>query len=115
MYNLNIYTSPYLIETFTVRYLFSLGTDTGKQMITFFDTYNYNSLTYTNYICGYVLRCCAVLSLRHDAIDLIRYSTREILIGESFLKPFGTIRDRTLNGRNSCLLTPTRKGRTEVG
>ena len=85
MYNLNIYTSPYLIESFTVRCLFSLGTDTGKQMITFFDTYNYNSLTYTNCICGYVLRCCAVLSLRHDATDLIRYSTREILIGESFL------------------------------
>ena len=74
MYNLNIYTSPYLIETFTVRCLFSLGTDTGKQIITFFDIYNYNSLTYTNCICGTCSgACCAVLSLRHDAIDLIRY------------------------------------------
>ena len=62
MYNVNSYTSPYLIETFTVRCLFSLRTDTGKQITTFFDTYNYNSLTYTNCICG---TCSGVVQCFH--------------------------------------------------
>ena len=58
----NIYTSPYLIETFTVRCLFSLRTDTGKQITNFFDTYNYNSLTYTNCTCG---TCSGVVQCFH--------------------------------------------------
>ena len=38
-----MYTSQYLMESFTVRCLFSLRTDIGKQTITFFATNNYLS------------------------------------------------------------------------
>ena len=44
--------------------------------------------------------------------------SRQILIGQSFLKPFKTIAEKTLKeeeeGRNSCLLTPTRRERIDV-
>ena len=44
--------------------------------------------------------------------------SRQILIGQSCLKPIQTIVEKTLQGeerRNSCLLTATRKERTDVG
>ena len=46
MCSLHIYTaSQYLIETITIRCIFSLGTDIiGKQTITFFATRNYNTI-----------------------------------------------------------------------
>ena len=43
--------------------------------------------------------------------------SRQILIGQSFLEPFKTIGEKTLKeeeGRNSCLLTPTRRERIDV-
>ena len=58
------YVSCYLIENFTVRCLFYLRADIGKQIIAFFATNNYNSkLIYTNFAVP-VFRCCAVHSLR---------------------------------------------------
>ena len=59
-----VYVSYYLIENFTVRCLFYLRADIGKQMIAFFATNNYNSLTYTNFAMP-VFRCCGVHSLRN--------------------------------------------------
>ena len=48
IFSLYIYTSQYLIESFTAKGLFSFRTDAGKQIIAFFDTNYYYSLTYTN-------------------------------------------------------------------
>ena len=46
MCSLHVYTaSQYLIETITIRCIFSLGTDIiGKQTITFFATHNYSTI-----------------------------------------------------------------------
>ena len=58
MCSICIYTSQYLIESFTVRCLFSLSTDFGKQTITLFATNNYNSiLTYTNCVVRVQVQC----------------------------------------------------------
>ena len=54
MCSLHIYTaSQYLIETITIRCIFSLGTDIiGKQTITFFATHNYNPIFELLKLCG---------------------------------------------------------------
>ena len=53
------YVSYYLIENFTVRCLFYLRADIGKQIIALFATNSYNSkLIYTNFAMP-VFRCCA--------------------------------------------------------
>ena len=65
-----VYVSYYLIKNFTVRCLFYLRADTGKQIIDFFATNNYNSLIYTNFAVP-VFRCCAVHLLRNVRYGLI--------------------------------------------
>ena len=49
--SLYIYTSHYLIENFTVRWLFSMRADIGMQITTFFATNNCNSLSNTHKLC----------------------------------------------------------------
>lgn len=65
-----VYVSCYLIENFTVRCLFYLRADIGKQIKAFFTTNNYNSLIYSNFAVP-VFRCCAVHSLRNVRYGLI--------------------------------------------
>ena len=64
MCSLYMYTSQYLIESFTVRCLFSLRTDIGKQTITLFATINYNPIFNLLKLCGTcssLVQCIALL------------------------------------------------------
>ena len=67
MCSLYMYTSQYLMESFTVRCLFSLRTDIVKQTLTFFATNNYNPIFNLLKLCGTcsgVVQCMCIAEKR---------------------------------------------------
>ena len=69
-----------MIESFTVRRLFSLRTDIRKQIIIFFDTNNYNSLTYTN--CAVrVQALCSACRANYNRYDNLKLFSKKGKLG----------------------------------
>ena len=62
------YTSQYLIESFTVRCLFSLRTDKGKQTITFLATNNFKLDSIFNL---HKLNCAVDVQVLYSAVQCI--------------------------------------------